>query len=320
MSEVLCWSIPTVVLSSPPVPIELSTSRPPPARQWMATAFRTRRVVTADGVGLHLVIAGHQGRPILFLHGFPECWLAWSEQLNALGRDHRAAAMDLRGYHQSNRPASLLSYRLPLLVADVRTVLASLAGDEPAILVGHGWGGRIAWEFARAHPELLHQLVIINTPHPAIHERELAHDPAQRRASRHLTLFRRHPLAEWILRAGNCALLRRAVFRAAATPGAFSPAKQAAYLDHWRQPGALTGGLNHYRVTPTPSEAANPWKPIEVPTLVLAGERSPYLIPGHLEGLTDYVPRLRVVRFPTATHWLVHEQPARVNAELRRGV
>jgi epoxide hydrolase 4 len=287
----------------------------------MTVSLRSKGVVTSDGVRLHVVHAGRQGHPVLFLHGFPEFWLAWSEQLYDLGQDHRAAAMDLRGYHRSDRPRSPRDYRMQVLVADVRTVLAQLAGDQPATLVGHDWGGIIAWEFARIYPELLHQLVIINAPHPAIFARELAHNRAQRRASRYVLLFRRRFLAEWVLRAGNYAWLRRSVFGGAASPEAFPAGKRAAYLEAWRRRGALTGGLNYYRAPGWAAMvAAHQRERIQVPTLVLWGERDRYLLPGNLDGLQECVPQLRLVRFPTATHWLVHEQPAQVNAELRRGM
>ena len=271
----------------------------------------------AAGVSLHLVTAGHGASsdgpaPMLFLHGFPEFWYAWRRQLESFGGERVAAAMDLRGYGQSDKPQGVDAYRVPNLVADVAAVLDSISPHRPAILVGHDWGGVVAWQFAARHPERLEKLVIINAPHPAVFARELLNNPAQRLASTYVALFR-SPLAEPLLRAGRFALLRRAVFGGAA-PGAFSPEDQARYLAAWSRTGALTGGLNYYRaVRFAPGEAV---RPILTPALVLWGEKDTALLTGNLEGLEEYVPHLTVRRLPGGSHWVVHEQPGIVNAAI----
>ena len=280
-----------------------------------------RALMPGNGVSLHLVTAAPNTSsggpaPMLFLHGFPEFWYAWHRQLEFFGARHVSAALDMRGYGQSDKPQGVDAYSVPHLVADVAAILDSISPDRPAILVGHDWGGVVAWQFAARHPERLEKLVIINAPHPAVFARELLNNPAQRLASAYVALFR-SPLAEPLLRAGRFALLRRAVFGGAA-PGAFSSDDQGRYLAAWSRTGALTGGLNYYRaIRFVPGEAV---RPILTPTLVLWGEKDTALLLGNLEGLEEYVPSLTVRRIPGGSHWVVHEQPGIINAAIEEFV
>jgi pimeloyl-ACP methyl ester carboxylesterase len=278
-----------------------------------------------NGIRLHVVSAG-QGKLVLFLHGFPEFWYAWKAQLLELGRDFHAVAPDLRGYNLSAKPAAVDQYRLPQLVADVGA-LADHLGQRRFILVGHDWGGVVAWAFAAAHPERLEKLVIINAPHPAVFQRELRDNPAQQQASQYMLLFR-SPQAEQVLAAENYAALVNGVLAEGLKTGAFTEADRQEYLKAWAQPGALTGGLNYYRAAgvgpPVPGEppatepalAAGPLT-VKVPTLVIWGEKDRALLIGNLKGLGQFVPQLTVKRIPEGTHWVVHEQPAQVNRLIR---
>ena len=151
-----------------------------------------------NGVRLHYVEQG-QGPLILFLHGFPEFWYSWKDLLADFGRDHHAVALDMRGYNLSARPEPVDAYRVPVIVEDVRALAAKL-GATRFVLVGHDWGGVIAWAFAAQHPELLEKLVIINAPHPAVFARELANNPEQQNASSYFNLFN-SPEAEQVLSA-----------------------------------------------------------------------------------------------------------------------
>jgi pimeloyl-ACP methyl ester carboxylesterase len=274
-------------------------------------------LIPGAGVSLHLVTARPtpsvpDRAPLLFLHGFPEFWYAWKRQLQAFGGERVTAAPDMRGYGRSDKPREVDAYALPNLVADVAAILDRISPERPAVLVGHDWGGVVAWRFAMQHPERLEKLVIINAPHPAIFARELRNNPAQRRASAYVAVFR-SPLAEPLLRAGRFALLRRAVFGGAARD-AFSPADRRRYWVAWSQAGALTGGLNYYRAARfVPAEAM---RPIRVPTLVLWAEKDTALLPGNLKGLEEHVADLTVRRLPNGTHWVVHEQSDVVNAHI----
>src|SRR5213594_62228 len=258
-----------------------------------------------NGVRLHYVTTG-RGPLVLFLHGFPEFWYAWTAQLAEFGRDHRAVAPDMRGYNLSSKPTDLAAYRVKHLVTDVRA-LADHLGATTFALVGHDWGGVVAWAFALAHPDRLEQLVVVNAPHPAIFERELVENPAQQKASRYMLTFRSAE-AESLLAANDYA---RMVAMFTQDGAWFTDADRAEYLVAWSQPGALTGGLNYYRAAgvgpPTGEEKSRSFEPgtkslqVRVPTLVIWGERDTALTKGNLDGLEAYVPDLTIRRVADGT-------------------
>ncbi len=190
------------------------------------------------------------------------------------------------------------------------------------MLVGHDWGGVVAWAFAAQHPEMLERLVIINAPHPTVFARLLASDPAQQKASSYYNLFT-SPQAEQVLSANNYAMMQQ-WFRSV-----FNEEDRKTYLTAWSQPGALTGGLNFYRAAQLRSPAGAPpgqtAQPPAIPplprittsTLVIWGENDPALPTGNLEGLDQYVKPLTIQRVPDAGHWIVHEKPALVIRYIR---
>lgn len=284
--------------------------------------------VEVNGVTLHYAKSG-KGELILFLHGFPEFWYAWKNQLAEFGRDRLAVAPDMRGYNLSSKPADVDQYRVPMLVADVHALAERLGfgATRKFTLVGHDWGGAVAWAYAIAHPETLDKLVIVNAPHPTVFQRELRENPAQQKASQYMLMFR-GPDAEKTLSANDHAMLVQLVLGEGLEQGSVTQADKKAYLDAWSQPGALTGGLNYYRAAQVGPPTATQAVPTEfvrgaaaskvnVPTLVIWGERDTALLTGNLEGLDAYVPKLTIRRIPDATHWVVREKPDLVNRAIR---
>jgi pimeloyl-ACP methyl ester carboxylesterase len=210
------------------------------------------------------------------------------------------------------------------MVEDLRA-LADHLGRERFVLVGHDWGGVVAWAFAIAHPERLTKLVIVNAPHPAIFEREIGQNPAQQSASRYMLVFR-SPEAEGILAANDHARLVEMFERELGRR--FTSVDRAAYREAWSQPGALTGGLNYYRAAgvgppsgegaPARSFGGDPLRLIvRVPTLVIWGERDRALLTGNLDGLEKFVPDLTIRRVPEGSHWVIHEAPDLINRYIR---
>ena len=285
-----------------------------------------------NGVRLHYASAGPAlgagaEKLVIFLHGFPEFWYAWRNQLAEFGRDFLAVAPDMRGYNLSSKPAAVQEYEMSRLVGDVRALAAHL-GARSFYLVGHDWGGVVAWGAAIAFPELVEKLVIINAPHPAVFSRELRENPAQQQASQYMVLFRT-PQAEALISANNFANFQEGILGELLRKGIFTEADRQAYLAAWSQPGAITGGLNYYRAAQAGppdallGEAFDPTRgypslEVKAPTLVIWGEQDPYLLPGNLVGLERYVPNLTIERIPDATHWVVHEKSAQVNSLMRR--
>jgi epoxide hydrolase 4 len=206
--------------------------------------------------------------------------------------------------------------------------LAEHLGYKRFVLVGHDWGGAIAWAFALQYPGCLEKLVIINAPHPTVFERELRDNPAQQKASEYMLMFRSSE-AEQILSANQYDFLYKGVLNDGINQGYLTQEDCEAYLEAWSQPGAITGGLNYYRaahIGPVTAEGG-PAKgnfvadlsevTVKVPTLVIWGEKDPYLLTGNLEGLEEFVSNLTIKRIPNGTHWVVHEKPALINDLIR---
>jgi pimeloyl-ACP methyl ester carboxylesterase len=279
-----------------------------------------------NGVRLHYVKAG-SGPVMMFVHGFPEFWYEWRNQIAEFSTDHTVIAPDMRGYNLSSKPTELSAYQMPQLVEDLRALAATVlktAGGDKFTLVAHDWGGVVAWVFAAQHPAMLDKLVIVNAPHPTVFGRELRDNAAQQQASQYMLMFR-SPQAEATLSANEYATLVAAVLGDGVKNGTVTAEDKAAYIAAWSQPGALTGGLNYYRAAavgpPQPGETPTPLAAqpvvVRVPTLLIWGEKDTALLTGNLTGLEPLVPTLTIKRIPDGTHWVVREQPAEVNRLIR---
>lgn len=282
----------------------------------------------ANGTRLHYASAGERGRPlILFVHGFPEFWFEWHEQLAEFGQDYFAVAPDLRGFNLSDMPSDAAQYKPKLIIDDLRLLIAEL-GYEQCVMVAHDWGGAIAWSFALALPQLLSKLVIINAPHPYLFMKALANDPAQQAASAYMNWLRSEG-SEKALMKDNFAMMEGFLTGMGKSPAPwFAGETRQRYHDCWSR--GLTGGVNYYRASPLhPPTAGQPgaarleaqMKPedfcIRVPTKVIWGENDMALPKSLLDGLDDVVQDLQLVRIPEGTHWVVHEQPQRINGLIR---
>ena len=280
-----------------------------------------------NGIRLHYISVG-QGNLIMFVHGFPEFWGEWENQLVEFGKDYQAVAPDMRGYNLSSKPDDVEAYHAKHLIKDLRA-LAEYLGHQKFILVAHDWGGAVAWSAAMRYPECVEKLIIINSPHPAVFARELLNNPAQQEASQYMLLFRSQK-AEQILSENNYARLNDMVTQFG-SKWDMTEEVRLKYIEAWSQPGALTGGLNYYRVSPlypptSPDDVAKiksivdlpqEMLSVKVPTLVIWGEQDHALLTGNLDGLEDYVADLTVKRIPDGSHWVSHEQPEQVNALIR---
>jgi len=277
-----------------------------------------------NGIRIHYVTAG-KGKLIMFLHGFPEFWYAWKNQLEEFGKEYQAVAPDMRGYNLSSRPPEVEKYHTKYLVEDIR-LLAEHLGYKKFVLVAHDWGGGVAWPFVLRHPDYVEKLIIINAPHPFVFDRELRNNPDQQKASAYMLMFRSKE-AEQILSANHYASLVDTVLTDGLKQGYFTEQDKKAYIEAWSQPGALTGGLNYYRAASlgglTGENSAKTPEPIpdqfitRVPTLIIWGEKDRYLLTGNMNGLDKYVTNLTIKRIPDGSHWVVHEKPELVNRLMR---
>lgn len=276
----------------------------------------THRYADLGDVRLHLVEAG-DGPPVLLLHGFPEFWYSWRFQLPTLAAaGYRAVAPDLRGYNCSDKPRGLRAYAPEVLVRDVARLIHAL-GAERASMVGHDWGGVIAWQLAMTYPRLLDRLVILNAPHPLRILRALR-TWRQLARSWYVFFFQLPWLPEAALRVGGFAPLRRVLRTGPARHDAFTPEDIDRYVEAMARPGALTAAINYYRAAlrQNPRRVLAQVRRVDIPVLVIWGERDPYL--GRELAAPDlaWAPDVRLERLPDASHWVQLEQPERVNALL----
>ncbi|MDQ3396231.1 MAG: alpha/beta fold hydrolase [Deinococcota bacterium] len=277
----------------------------------------THRQAIVNGVRLHYVEAG-EGPLVILLHGFPEFWYSWRLQIPVLAKaGFYVIAPDMRGYNTSEKPPGVRSYELERLTADV-AALVEHAGAECAVVVGHDWGGALAWHLPAHYPALVSKLVIMNAPHPAAFERELR-TWQQLKRSWYIGFFQLPWLPETVIRLAGRALLERVFREGSSHPEAFSDEDIDRYHEAIHQPGALTASINYYRAFFR--RALRPGGPnghptVTVPTLLLWGERDDFLVPALSEGLEPYVPKLRLERIPEAGHWLQLDAPERVNRAL----
>jgi len=258
-------------------------------------------------VTLHYVEAG-QGPLVVLLHGFPEFWFGWRKQIGALAAEgFRVVAPDLRGYNLSSRPADVADYAADRLADDISGLIREL-GAESALLVGHDWGGTVAWTTAMNHPEVVERLAILNAAHPRRLQEGLGH-PRQLLRSWYFFFFALPWLPERVVRAWNWRFFRR--FLRDARPAA-TPEETDRYIEAWSQPGAATGMIDYYRrsVRQSQKQAKAQLRPISAPTLVIWGQGDRYLGESLAEPARDDVPNLdRVERVPDASHWVHHDEP-----------
>src|SRR6266702_8646033 len=262
-------------------------------------------------VRLHYVEAG-DGPLIVLLHGFPEFWYGWRLQIKPLAAaGFRVVAPDMRCYNLSSKPDGVAAYDTDHLTADIAGLIHE-RGAESALLVGHDWGGSVAWATAMSHPEVVDRLAILNAAHPRKLSEGL-HHPGQLRKSWYFFFFALPGLPESVVHANNWHFFRH--FLDDAKP-AYTSQEIERYIEAWSQPGAATGMINYYRssLRTPPKKAEAAIQPIKAPTMVIWGQGDRFLGEDLAAPDRDDVPNLdRVERLPDASHWVHHDEAERVN-------
>jgi pimeloyl-ACP methyl ester carboxylesterase len=279
----------------------------------MASVPPEHLLLDIGGLLLHVVQAGPaDGRPVILLHGFPDFWIGWRHQIEALASaGFRVIAPDQRGYNLSDKPSGTREYTVEKLVDDVKR-LADTLRLERFHLVGHDWGGIVAWSSAAILTQRLDKLVILNAPHPDALLPYALRAPSQFLRSSYAAFFQLPWLPETVLSANRFAALVR-VLTGSSRPGAFTPEDIAEYREAWAKSGALTAMLNWYRAVPY---RQNLKQRITAPTLVLWGMRDSFLESGLAERSLSFCRDGRLQTFANATHWLQREEAAAVNSAL----
>lgn len=287
--------------------------------------METTHIRLSTGITLNVAQAGPTDAPaIIFLHGFPESHRTWRHVAPALADRYRVIVPDQRGFAGSDKPEGVEAYRAQECIADL-FALADACDIDRFTLVGHDWGGAIAWGAALTRPERLKRLVIVNAPHPTIFQRTLIENPAQRAASQYINAFRNPTMEQGIAAMGIETFFAKS-FGGHVDLSLIPDEERRAYLDDWKQPGAMIAMLNWYRasplVVPAIGEEArpgsrDPFPPLTVPTLVLWGMKDKALLPVQLDGLDALVETLTIQRIEDAGHFVPWERPEPVVAAIR---
>jgi pimeloyl-ACP methyl ester carboxylesterase len=293
--------------------------------------------IDIENVNVHYVEAGEDNvsqspqQTIIFLHGFPEFWGTWHAQLDYFAKNYRVIAPDLPGYNLSDKPQENTFFEVPNLIQFIAKFIQGVAPQQKIILVAHDWGGVIAWPLTAFFPQLIDRLVILNAAHPSTFTREMIHNAEQRQKSEYIHDLIAPNGVEKVSN-NNYKYLKDKIL-IGMREGTLSNTQRKVYEKVWAQPGAVNGMLQYYRAMPqlAPSEkemgagngpvvAATQMKipniRITCPTLILWGEQDQAFVKETVDGVEEYVPDVRIKRFPDASHWLQHELPNEVNAEI----
>lgn len=267
-------------------------------------------------IRLHTAQAGPSDGPlVVLLHGFPEFWRGWHNQIGPLAEaGYRVLAPDQRGYNLSDRPAEVRAYRVEELAADVLGLLDAL-GRETCRLAGHDWGAVVAWYLALTQPQRVSKLVICNVPHPAVMLRYLRRSPAQMLKSWYIAFFQIPRLPEWMISRGDYAAGARSL-RTSSRPGTFSDADIAEYKQAWKNSGGLTGMINWYRALARYSPTPPPDSRVRMPVRILWGKQDAFLSYRMAEASAALCDQAELTFFDQATHWVQHEEAEAVTREM----
>jgi pimeloyl-ACP methyl ester carboxylesterase len=286
-----------------------------------------RRVGLSTGITLNVAFAGAEDAPaVILLHGFPESHRTWREVAPRLEDSFRLIMPDQRGFAGSDRPQDVEAYKTDTLINDI-FALADTLGLESFALVGHDWGGAIAWPAALRGDPRLKKLAIVNAPHPVIFQKSVIEDADQRAASQYITAFRT-PGFEKAIEAMGYRTFFEKTFARHVDLSKMPESQKQQYIADWSQPGALTSMLNWYRAgkmvvpppgltVPLPDWLLKAFPKVQVPSLVVWGMKDTALLPIQLEGLDELVEDLRIVRLPEAGHFAPWEAPDEVAEALR---
>jgi len=267
----------------------------------------TDKYADSNGVKIHYVTAG-KGPLIVFIHGFPDFWYTWHDQMEGLMDEYTVCALDTRGYNLSDKPEGVENYDMTLLVGDVAAVI-NAEGAKKAIIVGHDWGGAIAWSFAAFRPELTDKLIIVNLPHMDNMAREIANNPAQKANSQYARNFQKPDSHKSL----NATMLASMVSRG-------DPDLKAKYQTAFEN-SSFDAMMNYYRRNYPAADATDtgPRLPkIQMPVLEFHGLADTALLPGGLNSTWDYLEKdWTLVTFPGVGHWAHHEKPKEVTDMMR---
>jgi epoxide hydrolase 4 len=275
------------------------------------------RFIQTNRIRLHCVTQG-EGDLVILLHGFPEFWYSWRFQIPALAQHFKVVVPDLRGYNDSDKPAS--GYDLDTLAADIWGLIEAL-GYRRAHVIGHDWGGAIAWHLAQQFPQYLDRLAILNAPPVQRWTQELVSNVDQVRRSWYIFAFQIPGIPEWLIQQNLAEFVKTVLRGQAVRKGAFSKEDAQIYQDALAKTGVVSSALKYYRQMLMPwnwiADRMSTPNPVTAPTLVLWSEEDPLLSTELTKGLGDLIAApFQLKLIPHCGHWIQQEAPQTVNREL----
>lgn len=268
-------------------------------------------------VKLHFAKAGNGEKLVLLLHGFPEFWYSWRNQIVDLSDEYTVVAPDMRGYNLSDKPENVSEYEIDKLVDDI-TGLINYFGRKKAYLAGHDWGAIVAWAVAEKHPEYIEKLIALQVPPTAVWKKNQT--LSQFLASWYMFFFQIPKLPEWLLSSGDFKPLADGLRKSTFEKDIFTDEVITAYKKSWNEHFALTGALNYYRanILKRLFSKQNESNKIKVPTLFIYGEKDQVILPETVKGIGEYIDNEYVeVRIPNAGHFVQQEASEAVTDSIR---
>jgi len=287
---------------TPWLPLLLLLAAAPPAG---ADDLGEEGFVDSQGVKIHYVTQG-KGPLVILIHGFPDFWYSWRDQMPALAKHFQVVAIDQRGYNKSDQPKGVENYALEKLVADVDAVRKHFRQDK-AVVVGHDWGGLVAWSYAMTHPEQTDRLIVLNLPHPKGLQRELANNPLQQKNSQYARTFQADDAAAKLSPELLVVWVKE-------------PDARKKYVEALRR-SSLEGMLNYYKANypREPYKDERTYPPVKCPVLMIHGLRDPYLLPvAHNDTWKWLENDFTLLTLPAAGHFVHRDAPEFVARKMVR--
>lgn len=288
----------------------------------MADPWHFEQITLPNGLKMRVARAGSGTRLVVMLHGFPESWYSWRHQLRALAPRFDCAAPEMRGYGETDAPRGVKNYRLEKLVGDVAGLIEAL-GYQRASVVGHDWGGAVAWATALIRPDRVERLCVMNCPHPRKFLEDIRSNPRQMLRSWYMLFFQIPLLADTLIWARRSALVPRMIRVSAYNKAAFSAEDLERFRETFRKPYAATAAINYYRAVRRRDFLTTPptthWlaRKIAAPTLLIWGERDVALGKELTYGMEPLFSGPFTIKYiADSGHWVQQERPETVNQYL----
>jgi pimeloyl-ACP methyl ester carboxylesterase len=288
----------------------------------MNDPWRFEKLQLASGLNMRVARAGAGERMLVMLHGFPESWYSWRHQLREFAPGFDCVAPEMRGYGETDAPRGIKNYRVEKLVGDVAGLIEAL-GHKQATVIGHDWGGAVAWATALIRPDVVERLCVMNCPHPARFRENIRANPRQMLRSWYMLFFQIPLLADTLLWARHSALVARMIRSSAYHKAAFTEEDFAHFRETFRKPYSATAAINYYRALMRRDFFGAPptdhWltRKIAAPTLLIWGEHDVALGKELTYGMEAlFTGRFTIKYIADAGHWVQQERPEQVNQYL----